>query len=121
MLLTLMCVMLLVARVDGAHWHLCFDGKEPPASLHLVDMTPHHGTLPGASAAHHDADVALSGDVVSKSAKWSFGLDYTPALVAVAFLLVLLHTAQGSSVPAYGRYAPAAPYFLRPPLRGPPR
>ena len=120
-LLTLLCVMLLVARVDGAHWHLCFDGKESPASLHLFDVGPHHGGLPAASAAHHDTDVALSADVLSKSGKWPLGLDYTPALIAVAFLLVLLNPARGYTPPIFGRAAAVAPFYLHPPSRGPPR
>ncbi len=120
-LLTLLCVTLLVARVDGAHWHFCFDGKEPAASLHMVDLSPHHGGMPGAGAAHHDADIALGAEVLSKSGKWSFGLDYTPAPVAVAFLLVLLTQAGGYTAPISGRAAAVAPFYLHPPSRGPPR
>lgn len=64
----LLCLALLMVRVGGSHLHLCFDGTEPPASYHVVDVDPHHES-PGANVAHQDADVAVSADMYSKPSK----------------------------------------------------
>lgn len=120
-LLTLMCVVLLLGPVGGAHLHLCFDGKEPPASFHLFDLGMHHPesghSEPGMNAAHQDSDVAVSDNLLSKGK-----VEWTPtlALLAAALLLGLLRTPQ-RFIPRFTACAtPPAPLFLRPPLRGPP-
>ncbi|MBU0795316.1 MAG: hypothetical protein Q8L99_04110 [Polycyclovorans sp.] len=117
-LLTLLCVMLLVARVGGAHLHLCFDGGEPPANLHLMDSGLHHSE-PGMTADHHDVDVAVVGEVLAKVAK--LGLDL-PILLLMAVLVWSLF--QAPSKVAYefrNLFSPSAARSLRPPLRGPPQ
>ena len=114
-LLTLLCVTILLARVGGAHLHLCFDGSEPPASLHFneVDHQAEHHT----DAEHDDLDISAVGDVVTKSGLSSLDL---PALLLVVLLLSLLTTLYK---PAHTRPAhafAASPPFLLPPSRGPP-
>jgi len=116
-LLTLLCVTLLMVRVSGAHLHLCFDGKEPPASFHLFDVGLHHDT-PEASATHQDADVAVTGDLFSKQDTW--GRDLHLMLLAAGLLWGLLQTPRRFVSPFSTPTFYAAPAFLRPPLHGPP-
>lgn len=47
-----LCIALLVARISGAHWHLCFDGSEPAAMMHVAESNGHHE-----SAVHHEHGV----------------------------------------------------------------
>ena len=116
-LLTLLCVMLLVVRVGGAHLHLCFDGGEPPVSLHLMDNGVHHGA-PGMDAAHQDADIAVAGEVLAKFAK--LGLDL-PVLLLAALLVWSLLQAPRQPAPGYRNpLSVSTARTLRPPLRGPP-
>lgn len=114
-LLTLLCVALLLARVGGAHLHLCFDGSEPPASLHFNEVN--HQAEHHTDSAHDDLDVSAVGDTITKSGLLNLDL---PALLFVVLLLSLT-TAQGRLAFAPRRQAGVAvPPFLRPPLRGPP-
>lgn len=114
-LLALLCVALLLGRVNGAHLHLCLDGSEPPASLHLSETghdADHHN-----DTAHDDVDVTLPGDAASKPAKLSLDL---PLLVLALLLLRLPRTA-APRLRNRGRPAHTTdPLLLRPPLRGPP-
>lgn len=116
-LLTLLCVLLLL-RVEGAHLHLCFDGNEPPASIHLLDLGIHHGNEPGLSAPLQDRDVSLSEEALFKADP--SGFDFPPVLLAAlllwALLQTLIHFIPRSSTSA----APVASRVLLPPLRGPP-
>jgi hypothetical protein len=117
-MLVLVCVALLSTRLTGAHLHLCLDGSEPPASLHFNDgghHIDHH-----VSDQHHDVDVPVMADAMSKSGKTGAGLDLLLVLLAV-----FIWTWRGlNRTPPIRRdpqrsAASHAPY-LRPPLRGPP-
>jgi hypothetical protein len=116
-LLTLLCALLLATRLGGAHLHLCFDGSEPPASLHLTDIGLHHGEF-DAGSEHQDQDIALADEVLAKLFKSQ--LDLPALLLAAMFLWGLLELAQTYTPrPARG-FAPSAAHSLRPPPRGPP-
>lgn len=116
-LLTLLCVMLLMVRVGGAHLHLCFDGGEPPVSMHLMDHGLHHGA-PGMDAQHQDTDIAVAGEVLAKFTKLSLDL---PVLLVAALLVWSLLLAPRQPVPGYRNpFSFSAARSLRPPLRGPP-
>lgn len=117
-LLTLFCVVLLMVRVDGAHLHLCFDGKEPPASFHLADFGFHYGKTPGVDASDQDADVALAGEALAKQDKSSFDLPLV--LLAALLLWALLQAPRRFASPLTTPVVSTTPPFLRPPLRGPP-
>ncbi len=116
-LLAVLCALLLLVRVDGAHLHLCLDGAEPPLSLHAVDMQLHHeGEV--ASVPHFDVDLPFPGDASPRS------LDTGDAPV-LASAAVLQHPvprgpsligARALDAPAY-----APPRHLTPPVCGPPR
>ncbi len=114
-LLTLVCVALLCARLGGGHLHLCFDGSEPPVSLHLMYNGQHH--MAGTDAGHQDADVALADEALAKSIQLVLDL---PAALVVALLIWSLRQTRRPPAPGF-----CLPLFfsatrLRPPLRGPP-
>ncbi len=115
-LLTLICAALLFARLGGAHLHLCFDGKEPASSFHLFDNGLHHEPT-GVAASHQDADIAVTGEALSKV---KFELDLPLALLAAVFLLSLFRRSPHFVSTALPHAIVAAPRFLLPPVRGPP-
>jgi hypothetical protein len=110
-----------------AHVHLCFDGQEPPASVHLSDKSGHHdGVRPLDEVAgfghytddadHDDVDLDLENPALAKTFKhdvtaisptWLKG---TPILRSV------------SQLPTGARDGPSASTraYLHPPLRAPP-
>jgi hypothetical protein len=118
LLTCLICVALLVARVGGAHLHLCLDGQTAASSVQLVDdlAEPQPAAI---SDPHRDVDLALIGDLV-KPGKDSVDLDFSLLLVATLFGWLL---ALGRAPPP-PRPQPAAVltrrFVFRPPLRGPP-
>lgn len=115
-LLTLVCVALLFAPLGGAHLHLCLDGSEPPASLHVTD-SGHHADHRD-DRAHDDRDVSLVGDALTKSGKSGFDL---PLLLAALWLVtVLFARLRITAAAASPQRAASPPRFCRPPLRGPP-
>lgn len=114
-LLTLACVALLFARLGGAHVHLCLDGSEPPASLHVTDSGHHADHHDG--QAHDDRDVWLVGDALTKSGKWSLDL---PLLLAALWLVAVLFARLRITATDPPRRAASPPRFCRPLLRGPP-
>jgi hypothetical protein len=114
----LLALMLVIVRIADAHAHICADGEEPPASIHLGDGSS-HPCDDGQSNDHAgDKNVQIGGDVVLKKAA-SFDHPWIPAFVAFAFDF----TAHSSNEAIFSEpltvHAEAAAY-LRPPLRGPP-
>lgn len=115
--LWILAIALTAMRMSGAHLHLCSDGQEAAAAVHLVDASPHHAE-DEAAGEHDDRDLSISSAAIFK--KSDTGAD----LVALAFTLILLLI-----FPRPRAFVPAArvaepphrlvPYFT-PPLRGPP-
>lgn len=117
-LVAMLCIMLLSARVGGAHLHLCLDGQESPVSVHAVDDgLDHH--QPSASAPHHDQDISLAADALAKSTKLK--VELPPMLLAVLLSLLLLvsHTVAPILRRRF-KLTTTAVTDLLPPLRGPP-
>jgi hypothetical protein len=117
-LILLACsAMLLLLRVGGVHLHLCFDGKEPPATLHLLDSAL-EDHLDGSSGQHQDEYLDDGAASVIKNS--TADIDIPPIVLAVLVLWVVLprlripHTRR-DLLPAF-----LDPKFLLPPLRGPP-
>jgi hypothetical protein len=110
------CIALMAVRTGGAHLHYCFDGQEPPVSVHVGDAGV-HGEAFDVIAAHEDEDVDLSGNGLAKLPKFDL------PLLAVVFscLLGLLGARRNELGPGYTpRFLPPSASFFRPPLRGPP-
>lgn len=114
-LLTLACVALLFARLGGAHLHLCLDGSELPASLHVTD-SGHHADHHD-DQAHADRDISLVDHALTKSGKWDLDL---PLLLAALWLVTVLFARLRMSAADSPPPAAPPPRFCRPPLRGPP-
>lgn len=114
-LLTLICAALLFARLGGAHLHLCLDGSEPAASLHVTD--PGHHADHHDDQTHADRDVLLVGDALTKSGKWGVDL---PLLLAAFWLVIVLFARLRMTAADSPQPAASPPRFCRPPLRGPP-
>lgn len=116
-LIALVGVSVLSARVSGVHLHLCRDGQEPPATMHLADAGNHDEQHAPADSQHSDVDVGLDAGL-AKAAKSLTDFPSLAGPVAGPFILAAVHKAVWAPLnPAHSR---ARPRFLRPPLRGPP-
>ncbi|WP_420465418.1 hypothetical protein [Panacagrimonas sp.] len=117
-LLVLLCALLLVMRVGGAHLHLCFDGSEPPVAVHLLDAGLHHGE-PCVDGGTRDKDVPVGENVLIKLPK--LGLEDVPALLlAVLVLWCLLKAPEAPAARSARSVAWSDVHSIRPPPRGPP-
>ncbi len=103
----------LIAGWSGAHGHLCFDGQEPPMTVHMDALGEH--LQHKASEQHVDADLDLSQSLIVKIVKIDL-----PLLVAAALLLALLFKQSTTFVTCYSRVFSSRLIGLRPPLRAPP-
>ena len=117
-LLTLLAFAIAAMPVSGAHLHLCFDGGEQPATLHLAEDGGQHSD-PGAHGKHNDADLELGAPAIAKKA--SAGAD----LPVLATLAVVLFHVPASSPPVLPQSDDTAvvvfsAYRILPPLRAPP-
>lgn len=116
--LAVLCLAILLARLSGAHLHLCFDGSEPAQSMQLSGIVSDQ-TDDGLRKPRHDLDVSLTGEALGKKLDKSFEV---PALLAaVLVMFVALQVCQ--RLTQRERAAPAHPIPLvrPPPSRGPPR
>jgi hypothetical protein len=129
--IVLFTVAFLIARVTGAHLHLCLDGSEPLAQLHVSDTAEvdHHYHELGHDAdheaghgavsteAHEDVDVDALGNVVAKGVKLDLSLIALLAFsLALIFVFALPQPARETN-----KWPPwRPPRYLRPLLRGPP-
>jgi hypothetical protein len=110
-----------------AHVHLCFDGQEPPASVHLSGTSGHHdGVRPAdqidgfghyaGDADHDDVDLDLANPALAKTVKH----DVT-ALAPAWFNGAPIAPSTSEIVPfALDRPIASARTYLHPPLRAPP-
>ena len=116
-LITLVSVSLLAVRVSGVHLHLCRDGQEPPAAVHLSDAGDHDDHHAPADEPHADLDV-LFDDGIAKTAKSLFDLPSLAGPAAAPYVLVAL---QGAVWTQDRRTIfRTVSRLLRPPSRGPP-
>jgi hypothetical protein len=111
----LLCAALFALRVGDAHIHLCMDGSEPPVSIHLADdRLDHHSD--SAQIQHHDQDFSFSDGFLKYSAKVVLA-----TVESFVLLLCIAHRVLFRQPRATIFFiASAPPFFLRPPLRGPP-
>lgn len=116
--MAIIAIAVLAMPVNGAHLHLCFDGGEPPATVHSLEDGAHHEES-GADVVHRDVDVSIANSALAK--KYDQSLD-SPGLIATA-IVVLRVPVSGAVVPLPDRSAVLVPdpeLRLLPPLRGPP-
>jgi hypothetical protein len=98
---------------SGAHGHLCFDGQEPPMSVHM-DMLGEHPEH-HADEQHLDADMEMDQLALAKLVKFDL-----PVLLATLFLLVILCQQPAIFMSTCSRHYIRHLIGLRPPLRAPP-
>ena len=108
---------MLLARVGEAHIHLCLDGAEPPATVHLFDASVHHEDI-GYTAEHVGSDVAATDDAVRKS---DFALAPLPlATVASIVFLLPIEPPARAGITVQPPHTQLSFRHYPPPLRGPP-
>lgn len=104
----------LLSNWMGAHGHYCFDGQEPPISMHMhLDGHEVHDHHPDET--HQDADIELGKSVLAKPGKVDLGL-----ILLTALALVLLIRPRPGLTRTYRRFYPPPPLYWRPLLRAPP-
>lgn len=103
----------LLASWSGAHGHFCFDGQEPPLSMHM-DMLGEHPEHTNAEQ-HADADIDVLQFAFAKLVKIDL-----PFLITALLLLAVLFVKPSVAIPYYSRYYSRRIIGLRPPLRAPP-
>ena len=110
-------LLLFAVRSADAHVHMCLDGQEPLASLHVADAGVHH-TDAGVQQQHNDKDVKYASDGTFKK-----GESADLLLVATVWSLVNFLSPYTAERPPHVASTPVLPVraYLRPPLRGPPR
>jgi hypothetical protein len=103
----------LLVSVSGIHGHYCFDGKEPPVSVHsdLMSGHPEHHEDEG----HVDADGDLFELLLAKLVK----IDAPFLITAFVFLLTLCPRQQ-LFFARYAHHFTPRTSGLRPPSRAPP-
>jgi hypothetical protein len=113
----LACVLALLAQAAGMHVHLCFDGGEPPMSVHASatgDHIDHHD-----DGQHHDVDLAWASGTVLKPPQALPVLP--PVLLAVVWVCLLGVASTTRALGAAAAQFPPSFFLQRPPTRGPPR
>jgi hypothetical protein len=117
LLYCLFAVLFVIVRTADAHAHFCFDGKEPPASVHIADGDVHPCESDEGSGHTGDKDVKLTPDALLKKA--SAEDVWLPAMVYLGAYFLAQPSIEPP--PAYAQVnLPPAPYLFLPPLRGPP-
>lgn len=103
----------LLAGWSGLHSHMCFDGQEPPVTVHVHNPGDHADH--DISEQHVDADLDLSQPLLIKLVKIDL-----PLLIAVALLLAALFEKVSVTRPSYSLNYTSRRSGIRPPLRAPP-
>ena len=92
--MTLLCALLILARVGGAHWHLCTDQPDPILTVQGA-VDPACET----SSDHHDVDLETTKSALAKTFNGtSFDLLLIAALVCA---WILAATRLTGSLPPY--------------------
>lgn len=116
-LLSMLLASFIVARTADAHAHLCKDGQEPPASIHLADGSNHPCETADSTGHADDQDVQLTDDGLLKKSNLDDSSAPPPAAIVIAFVPFQV----GESLSPTAREPRVTSTFnLRPPLRGPP-
>ncbi len=113
---SLLSGVLLLLQVAGVHLHLCFDGQEPPVTVHLLDSGPNH--VPGTTASdHQDRDVDRGSASFIKKALADYD---SPPIAYAAFASSAVLPQLRIPQTRWSRSPVHDVTRLLPPLRGPP-
>jgi hypothetical protein len=116
--ITLAALAVLFAGLTNAHAHvhLCFDGREPPASIHGAhDGNVHHEHEQKGD--HDDLDIDLDEQALAKAFKLEL-----PAITAPAIhVFAATEPSTSVSIADPGDRPSTDPPFSRPYLRAPPK
>lgn len=107
-------ILWLLSNWVGAHGHFCFDGQEPPLSVHM-HLHGHGAHGHHADEEHQDADIELGKSVLAKLGKIDLGL-----VLLAALALMLLILPQAGLCRSYRPFYPPPSLYWRPLLRAPP-
>ncbi|MBM0105461.1 hypothetical protein JM946_11915 [Steroidobacter sp. S1-65] len=115
MLLWTLVLAVLTVKVSGAHVHLCMDGQEPPAAVHIADL---HDDEHHQDEGQADKDVNPLVGTLAKKGGPEFDVALAVALTVLSWELPVAKTgvpaAEPDSLPTDDSF------YWRPPLRGPP-
>jgi len=103
----------LFASCVSIHAHVCFDGQEPPVSIHLQMMDGHDDHHP--QEVHDDQDVELQQWVITKITKLDF---FLPLFFILTLLLIFISARKPFFV--YSNLDLQSQSGLRPAVRAPP-
>jgi hypothetical protein len=103
----------LLSNWAGTHGHYCFDGQEPPMSVHMDVMGGHLEHHP--DEIHQDADIDLTQSILAKLSKIELDM-----LLLIALVLVLVRLPAILLSSTYLSFCPPAALYRRPLLRAPP-
>lgn len=103
----------LMASSVSMHAHLCFDGQEPPVSIHMQIADDGHDHHP--QEVHNDQDIELQQWVITKINKLDF---FLPLLITIALLLIFI--ARINPFFCYSEVYLQSQSALRPAVRAPP-
>ncbi len=114
--LLLLCIVYLVGRISGAHWHLCYDGNAPSHAVHVWDGAMDDKSEPG----HNDTSLNLMGDGPFKTIDNAVDL---PVLFGVFGLLglLLLPPRRPTRIEYQTPFLPPTPSSFTAQPRAPPR
>ncbi len=116
----LAAVAVLFAGLTNAHSHVhyCFDGQEPPASVHLVDGPEHDHELPGhhdGAEEHDDLDVDVPNQALAKAVKYDL-----PAIALHVLAIAFEPSAPSALADRIATPKAQRSRYAHPPPRGPP-
>ena len=117
LLCCLFAMMFVMLRTADAHAHFCFDGKEPPTSIHVADGEAHPCETDPGNGHTGDKDVKLSPDLLVKKpiptdAWLPYVLTFVYQFSSVSLGEPIVEPTQIDGI--------RPPLFRVPPLRGPP-
>jgi len=92
---------------------MCFDGQEPPITVHIHAIGEHANH--DSSQNHLDADVDVGQSAPTNLVKIDL-----PLLLIASFLCAIFFTQPAQIIVGYTRQIPRRLIGLRPPLRAPP-
>jgi hypothetical protein len=108
----------LTVRASDTHLHFCYDGQEPPTTVHSADASVHDDEQHDGEE-HADKDFDPFVGLLLKQGSSDADLALPTYVVAAVLLLppvTHIVSAVSDSLPPHA----SPPFHLRPPLRGPP-